>query len=98
MDVVVGGGGASRAVVATAVATVAAVAAIGLDETRVLVSRDGVRWSDTPLREIVGDRPIRGIARIVVTADRTVITVATGECGGGCEGPTEQVAAIGVST
>ena len=69
-----------------------------LEETRVLVSRDGVRWSDTPLRDIVGDRTVRGISRIVVTSNRTVITVATGECGGGCDGPTEQVAAIGVST
>lgn len=69
-----------------------------LDETRVLVSRDGVRWSDTPLRDIVGDRTVRGISRIVVTANRTVVTIATGECGGGCDGPTEQVAAIGVST
>ena len=68
----------------------------GAPEPYLLVSRDGTRWSDGPLADLVPDQKIRSVSRVVVTGERVVVSVAVGDVAR--EGPSPQVALVGFAS
>lgn len=65
--------------------------------TRIVASRDGTTWEDSPLDALV-DEPVRAVTRIVVTDKRAVVTVGVGDAPRSGAGPLPQRALIAVAT
>ncbi|MGH9154888.1 MAG: hypothetical protein ACRD1K_03340 [Acidimicrobiales bacterium] len=59
---------------------------------RLLVSRDGVSWSDRALDDLAGRR-VTGVNRVTVTAHQVVVAARTSEPG--ARGPSTQVMLVG---